>query len=96
MFDYPLNKLPPSVSGTFTVNCDRPNTCPTRQSKLYFIPQCHSVFMRKQPRYFLPVLWDDWAKLIMSLMQYIQKCTFPGHFVMFTFIWVMFLINKVI
>ena len=66
MYDYLLNKLPPSFNGTFTVNCDRPNTRPTRQSKLFFIPRCHSAFMRKQPFYFLPVLWNEWSKLITS------------------------------
>ena len=49
LFDYLLNKLPPSFNGTFTVNCERPNARPTRQSKLLFVPQCHSAFMRKQP-----------------------------------------------
>jgi len=66
MFDYLSNKLPPSFDGTFTINCNRPNTRPTRQSRLFYIPRCHSAFVRKQPLYSLPVLWNDWAKLIIS------------------------------
>ena len=34
----------------------RPNMHPKRQSKVFFIPRCHSAFIRKEPLYFLPVL----------------------------------------
>jgi len=51
MFDYLLNKLPPSFNGTFTVNCERPNARSTRQSKLLFVPRCHSAFMNAKNIY---------------------------------------------
>jgi len=66
MFDYLSNKLPISFNGTFTINCNRPNTRLTRQSRLFYIPRCHLAFVRKLPVYFLPVLWNDWTKLVMS------------------------------
>jgi hypothetical protein len=66
MYDYLSCRLPPSFNRTFTLNCDRTNCRPTRQSTLFYVPRCHSAFVRKLPLYFLPTLWNDWAKLIKS------------------------------
>ena len=50
---------------------------PTRQSKWLFVPRSHSAFMRKQPLYYLPVLWNDWAKYITS--NHLTRGTFKRH-----------------
>ena len=64
MYDYLVNRLPPSFNGISTLNCDRSNGRATRQSTLFYTPRCHSAFVRKLPLYFLPHLWNDWTKLI--------------------------------
>lgn len=66
MYDYLLSRLPPSFNGTFTMNCDRSNGRTTRQSTLFYIPRCHSAFVRKLPIFSLPTCWNDWARLIKS------------------------------
>ena len=70
MYDFLSNKLPSSFNGMFSTNEERPNTRPTRQSKLFYIPRCHSAFARKQPLYSLPTIWNDWANLFAP-----NKCT---------------------
>ncbi len=64
MYDYLVNNLPMSFNGTFVANRDVPNARPTRQSNLLHIPRCDSNFARKLPYYFLPSVWNEWARLI--------------------------------
>jgi len=64
VYDYLSANLPKSFDGIFPTNSDMPNSRSTRQSQLLYVPRFSSKYAKKQPIYFLPVLWNEWVKRI--------------------------------
>ncbi len=66
-YDYMTNNLPNSFRGTFPLNSDMPNSRETRQSNLLYIPRFNGRFAQKLPMYFMPSLWNTWARSFQEL-----------------------------
>ena len=63
MHDFRLNKLPSSFSNVYQLNSDNQGARPTRQSELFYIERCDSVFASKLPLYNFPKIWNKFSNL---------------------------------
>ena len=61
-FDILHHKLPKSFDNSFKLNCDVQLSHQTRQSDLFYIERCDSLFVKRMPLFNFPIIWNKWIR----------------------------------
>ena len=56
------HKLPKSFDNSFKLNCDVQLSHQTRQSDLFYIERCDSLFVKRMPLFNFPIIWNKWIR----------------------------------
>ena len=56
------HRLPKSFDNSFKLNCDVQLSHQTRQSDLFYIERCDSLFVKRMPLFNFPIIWNKWIR----------------------------------